>query len=425
MLRSLVWPSPPQNILIVKKPWHSKVLNATTTFINHIHKQYPSINIIVTNDVASEMLESQSQAKPNESIVDILDNSININKNSVDKITDFNINSNSIIEDDDNDYNITSDEIHLYTGDIDDIISRTDLIVSLGGDGTILRGVSLFSNTKVPPILSFSLGTLGFLLPFDFANFKNAFKQVFESRSLVLKRDRIECHIIKKSQTPPDQIDTLKKLSDYSSSPSYSNMKIHAMNDIVLHRGSLPGLLSLDIYINGHFLTRTTADGVIFATPTGSTAYSLSAGGSIIHPIVKCILLTPICPRSLSFRPLVLPFNSHILVKVVGRHKIGKLEGKGKMSIDGIPQTQLLPGDEIHIVSESIIKKGKEDVKTDIDNSTIDSNKNSSTEYKSLSEKDAGVWCVVQSSGDWVNGINGMLGFNLGFKSTKENKNLL
>lgn len=152
IIKSLIWTNPPKNILIVKKPWHDKVLDATLTFVKHIYNNYPSVNIIVTPEVADELKD----------------------------INDKDENS-----------------IPIFTGPINEIITKTELIVSLGGDGTILRGVSLFSNTTVPPVLSFSLGTLGFLLPFDFANHAQAFKEVFESRSSMLKRERIECHIVK------------------------------------------------------------------------------------------------------------------------------------------------------------------------------------------------------------------------------------
>lgn len=378
--RTLQWAAPPRNVLIVKKPWHDGVLSTTTQFINHLHTKYPEINVIVTPEVAEELINT-----PNEASIDV------------------------------------------YTGSNDEIIEKTDLIVSLGGDGTILRGVSIFSNTTVPPVVSFSLGTLGFLLPFDFKNHEKIFSDVYESKAMVIKRERIECHVVQDQK--PDELDVGKQRSQLAktiddqqqfetpererlealssimdlpinstslSSKQSKKIKVHAMNDIVLHRGSLPGLLNLDIYINGYFLTRTTADGLIFATPTGSTAYSLSAGGSIVHPTVKCIILTPICPRSLSFRPLILPFSSHILIKVIGKPhgNIDYSKCNAKMSVDGIPQMKLIPGDEIHIVSESWAS---------------DCNH----------EDDRGIWCVVSSKGDWVNGINSMLGFNLGFRSKK------
>lgn len=88
------------------------------------------------------------------------------------------------------------------------------------------------------------------------------------------------------------------------------------MNEVVLHRGRSPHLSMVDVLVDGVHLTETFADGLIVSTPTGSTAYSLSAGGPIIHPLAKALLLTPICPRSLSFRPVVLPDTSEVTIKV-------------------------------------------------------------------------------------------------------------
>lgn len=88
------------------------------------------------------------------------------------------------------------------------------------------------------------------------------------------------------------------------------------MNEVNLHRGRYPHLTSIGCFVDGHLITEAVADGLIVASPTGSTAYSLSAGGSIVHPSIQSLLLTPICPRSLSFRPVLLPPNATIQLKV-------------------------------------------------------------------------------------------------------------
>lgn len=241
----------------------------------------------------------------------------------------------------------------------EDIVDKTELMVTLGGDGTILHGVSLFLNVIVPPVLSFAMGTLGFLLPFNFKNFKLSFKEVYESRSKALHRNRLECHVIRKNGYDSDgeesKLPRKKFKLEEGSTVNVDNTKtkemVHAMNDVTIHRASLPNLTSLDIYIDNEFFTTTFADGVILATPTGSTAYSLSAGGSITHPAVPCILLTPICPRSLSFRPLILPSLSDIMIKLSENNRNNMIE----LTIDGIAQADLHPGDELHITSEDII----------------------------------------------------------------------
>lgn len=348
-LENLVWRNPLQNILIVKKPWSQHVRDSMVQFITFIHEHYPEINVMVAKDVAEEISQ------------------------------DFKSNPEQ-----------TSASPHLlYTGEMEDIVPRTDLLVTLGGDGTILRGVSLFSNGRVPPVLSFSLGTLGFLLPFDFNHYEQAFREVYTSTAKVIHRTRLECHVIRNNTTTTS-----------------GQSMVHAMNDIVLHRGDTPNLTTLDIYIDGEFLTRTTADGVCLSTPTGSTAYSLSSGGSIVSPLVPAIMITPICPRSLSFRPLIIPLSSHIKIKIVSRQNG---ENDVRFSIDGVPQDYLKVDDEIHVVNEigTIF----------IDNVKIPGE---SGEQRSIMKKkqiETGVYCVARSENDWVRGINELLGFNSSFKN--------
>lgn len=347
-LENLVWRNPLQNILIVKKPWSKHVRESMVQFVTFLHDHYPEINVMVSKDVAEE-ISQDFKSYPKQ----------------------------------------TSSSPHLlYTGEIEEIVPKTDLLVTLGGDGTILRGVSLFSNGRVPPVLSFSLGTLGFLLPFDFNHHKEAFEKVYHSTAKVIHRTRLECHVIRNN-----------------SSSSGQDM-VHAMNDIVLHRGDTPNLTTLDIYCDGEFLTRTTADGVVLSTPTGSTAYSLSSGGSIVSPLVPSIMITPICPRSLSFRPLIVPLSSHIKIKIVSRQNG---ENDVRFSIDGVPQNHLKVDDEIHVVNEigTIF----------VDNVKIPG---SSGEQKSILKKkqiETGVYCVAKSENDWVRGINELLGFNSSFKN--------
>lgn len=334
-LYNVIWRSaPPTNIYLVKKPWDTTVREALVELINHLHKEYPSVNVIVSEDVADELAH--------ESI-------------TIEKIFDPNV------------------QHIIYTGTRKEIVERTDLMVTLGGDGTILRGVSYFLNVSVPPILSFAMGTLGFLLPFDFKNCFDTFRMVYESRSKALHRNRLECHVMRKDPVAQKENGTM----------------IHAMNDITLHRGSLPNLTSVDIYIDGEFFTTTVADGLVFATPTGSTAYSLSAGGSITHPQVPCILLTPICPRSLSFRPLILPINSDIMIKLSPANRNPTIE----LTIDGISQPDLRAGDEIHVLLDHHVP------------SATDTNRTS-----------WGIWCIAKGPNDWTKDINELLGFNSGFR---------
>ena len=190
---------------------------------------------------------------------------------------------------------------NLYTTDLNKealLSSKIDLAITLGGDGTALHTASLFPTTPVPPVLSFSMGTLGFLLPFDISKYKNAINDVFNSNVSVIKRMRLMC--------------TLHN----SNGDIINNNHSHVLNEVAIHRGAFPHLVQIEVYVDGMLLTEAVADGLIVSTPTGSSAYSLSSGGPLVHPCLQSIILTPICPRSLSFRPVILPSDSTIQLKV-------------------------------------------------------------------------------------------------------------
>ena len=166
---------------------------------------------------------------------------------------------------------------------------------------------------------------------------------------------------------------------------------IHALNEVLIHRGADPHLTIIDVLVNNRFLTEAVADGMIISTPTGSTAYSLSSGGSIIHPLVSSLLLTPICPRSLSFRPLVLPANVDVVLRLSEKNRGRSVE----VSVDGVRrQGGLEVGGEVRVRGEEIEKR--------------------SEGWK------GGVPCLMrggESGGDdgWVGGLNGLLKFNYPF----------
>lgn len=337
-LSSLVWDKPLQNVLIVKKPWDHNVRESLIQMASHLQRRYPKVNILVEEHVADEV---QKQ---------IGDAGVKV--------------------------------IHTGSGEV--LRNKTDLLVTLGGDGTILHATSMFASGEVPPVLSFSLGTLGFLLPFDFKDFKTAFDMVYSSQASVVNRARLACqkmsirkeitHLPTSSHIEHNSTHVYGNPDDYTLSPL-----VYAMNDINIHRGAEPHLTKLDIHVDGEFITRAIADGVTIATPTGSTAYSLSSGGSIVHPRVACILLTPICPRSLSFRPLIFPATSKICITASSESR-----GRGaELSVDGIAKGLVRPSDKILVESET--------------------------------GQNSGIWCVAKTDRDWVSGLNGLLGFNSSF----------
>lgn len=388
-LHNVVWRSPLQNIYIVKKPWNKPALEALMQFIDFLQTDYPQLKVIVSEDVADELTEAYKDRDAAESRKTVV-----------------------------------------YTGEVNDIVVRTDLIVTLGGDGTTLRAVSAFLNGIVPPVLSFAMGTLGFLLPFDFATFKETFRTVYESRSKALHRSRLECHVVRRNgEQPVEKLaekEVLEGLVEQYKIAHYkqhlSGVMLHAMNDISLHRGLQPNLILLDIFIDNEFVTTTTSDGIVFASPTGSTAYSLSAGGSITHPLVPCILLTPVCPRSLSFRPLILPSTSHIMIRLTDTNRNGLI----KLNIDGIPQLDLRPGDEIHVVSENgtIFIPGKHQPPTALlkrveYDQFIEPGVDNRIRGRGGLEVPKGLFCIAKTENDWIKGINQLLGFNSSFRGQK------
>lgn len=361
-LYNLIWRSPLQNVLIIKKPWNEEVSKAMVDLVHHIDEQYPAVNVMVSEEVVDDLIKDKHLFKQD-----------------------------------------LKKKLVIYSGDIEEVIKKTDLVITLGGDGTILRGVSIFLNNNVPPVLSFAMGTLGFLLPFDISKFKETFQMVYESRGKALHRNRLECYVTRSGNSTHnpdiDETDPDSTFEIYEYKQNHGKTMVHAMNDISLHRGSRPHLTSLDIYVDNEFFTTTTGDGLVLSTPTGSTAYSLSAGGSITHPSVPCILLTPINPRSLSFRPIILPLSSKIVIELTPKNRNESI----KLTVDGISQPNLQPGDQIQVISES--------------DGTLSLVQPKSGDLEEEERIHKGIWCISRTENDWAKDINGLLGFNKSFNS--------
>lgn len=236
-----------------------------------------------------------------------------------------------------------------------------DLVITLGGDGTVLFTSWLFQRI-VPPVLSFSLGSLGFLTNFQFDKYKEQLNKIMgESGMRVNMRMRFTCTVYRSAASTsainsglPSTSTSTTSLSTATTSanpsphpPDPQSTKIEGethevLNELVIDRGPSSYISSLDLFANDSLLTRISADGIILSTPTGSTAYSLSAGGSLVHPDIPAILLTPICPHTLSFRPMLL--NDDMALKVAlpvtGR-------GGAFVSFDGKGRVELGRGDEV------------------------------------------------------------------------------
>ena len=172
-----------------------------------------------------------------------------------------------------------------------ELIQKSDIILALGGDGGILSTAKAVGKDMIP-ILGVNTGRLGFLAEIDIQELIDNIKVVLEEKFHIEKRMILEADI------PSDN----------------SFEKIYGLNDIVVNKGFYERTIVLEIFIGDKYFNTYTADGVIIATPTGSTAYSLSAGGPILSPDVEGIIINPICPHSLAERPVIISENSVISI---------------------------------------------------------------------------------------------------------------
>jgi NAD+ kinase len=202
---------------------------------------------------------------------------------------------------------------------------KFDLVLTLGGDGTVLFTSWLFQRV-VPPILSFSLGSLGFLTNFEFDKYKEHLDRVMgESGMRVNLRMRFTCTVWRVDRSAGAERGAVEEGEQFE-----------VLNELVIDRGPSPYVSNLELYGDNELLTIVQADGCIFSTPTGSTAYSLSAGGSLIHPSIPAILLTPICPHTLSFRPMVLSDALALRIAVPEKSRSTaycSFDGKGRIEL--------------------------------------------------------------------------------------------
>ncbi|KAG4033303.1 hypothetical protein MFRU_005g03150 [Monilinia fructicola] len=209
---------------------------------------------------------------------------------------------------------------------------KFDLVLTLGGDGTVLFTSWLFQRV-VPPILSFSLGSLGFLTGFEYDRFKEHLNKVMGEEGMrVNLRMRFTCTIYRDGKEHGQD--------------AVEGEQFEVLNELVIDRGPSSYISNLELYGDNELLTVVQADGCIFSTPTGSTAYSLSAGGSLVHPDIPAILLTPICPHTLSFRPMILSDTLLLRVSIPRNSR-----ATAYCSFDGKGRVELKQGDHVTIAA--------------------------------------------------------------------------
>ncbi len=176
--------------------------------------------------------------------------------------------------------------------------ARCDLIIALGGDGTLLRAVRILKGKEIP-ILGVNLGGLGFLTEVTLGELYGTLSNVLAGKYKLGERMGLEATIHRGRKRITSAL---------------------ALNDCVITKGVLSRLIRLDAFIGKEYLTTYAADGLIISTSTGSTAHSLSAGGPIVHPGISAIILTPICPHTLSNRPLIISEEEEIRIRIASPH---------------------------------------------------------------------------------------------------------
>jgi NAD+ kinase len=197
------------------------------------------------------------------------------------------------------------------------ILKNTDILISIGGDGSLLSSARRYGNDGIP-ILGINLGNLGFLTDIKPEDLTVSLVDVFKGKCTIEERFFLESSIGK------------------------SNKKNIALNELVIHSGSVAQLMEYEMYIDDNFVFRQKADGLIISTPTGSTAYSLSGGGPILHPNVDAISIVPMFPHSLSSSPLVINKNCKIRIEILRGNR-------AMLSFDSHDSLSLSKGNTIHV----------------------------------------------------------------------------
>jgi len=206
-------------------------------------------------------------------------------------------------------------------GTLDDGV---DLLITLGGDGTFLWGARLVAERGVP-VLGINLGHMGFLTSITLNGIEEAMERLFQGEYVLDTRSTLDARVIGEDGLERD--------------------RYLALNDFVIHKGGMARVTRLDLLVGEtgdlEEISRFTGDGLILSTPTGSTAYSLSAGGPIVAPDMECIIVTPICPHTLAVRPLVISSGETVTVRPLDR------AGSLVLTVDGQAGTEFSMGESV------------------------------------------------------------------------------
>jgi NAD+ kinase len=181
----------------------------------------------------------------------------------------------------------------------EDIPAHVEMIIVLGGDGTLLSVARQVWNKNIP-ILGVNLGGLGFLTEITLDELYRVLERIIEDDFEINEREVLDTAVIRKG----------KRIAEFT-----------VLNDAVINKGALARIIDLETTINGEYLSTFRSDGLIISTPTGSTAYNLSAGGPIVYPSLHTIIITPICPHTLTIRPIIIPDDVKIRALLKSRNE--------------------------------------------------------------------------------------------------------
>jgi NAD+ kinase len=204
-----------------------------------------------------------------------------------------------------------------------DLPLNADMLIVLGGDGTLLAAARLSSIRNIP-ILPVNLGALGFLTSVTLDDMYPVLDQAIRGEARFSERVMLESLVIRDGKT---------------------FNQARALNDAVLNKAALARIVDLQLHVDGEFVGNFKADGLIISTPTGSTAYSLAAGGPVVYPIVSAFVITPICPHTLTHRPLIIRDSSKIEVEFQGG------DAPIYLTLDGQIGVELCPGDRVKLAA--------------------------------------------------------------------------
>ncbi len=203
---------------------------------------------------------------------------------------------------------------HLKSTGKEELPKKVEMIIVLGGDGTLLSVARLVGDHDVP-ILGVNLGGLGFLTEITLEELYRVLEKVVQGDFITDERGVLNASVIRRGERMAEFV---------------------VLNDAVINKGALARIIDLETTINGEYLTTFKSDGLILSTPTGSTAYNLSAGGPIVYPSLHCIIITPICPHTLTNRPIVIPDDVEIraMLKTKQQEVILTLDGQQGFTLE-------------------------------------------------------------------------------------------